>query len=679
MLDFQQIFPDLCLFVKKISSGLLIIAITFGCQSQTSNQEPIATTSPIHATETTTPSPIPTVTPTLIYQPDPVSFENSGEWRFTKPYVFKDWPELIVPDGDTFKLIDGLKVESIELSYQWFGHIDDIVSSYKQIRRIGDTYKLAGEVVLEEKIENLVNSIKDLHLVPQTVSSYALTDDYPIWAIEITSENGERILLTSRSNSIPFAPWNIIYNGHVYAQYDGDVFAPLVDLFKIDEDQAMTYSFYRNLERDVVIVNSNRLPSPLNDGFLGLLIMHRAIDFEANASAGEIIGTLNGPISINRFRDSITGFVTDLKEVTLEKNDHSKVNCSIKTLENEYNPSSVKWSFICPAEAPNVVGSYLYSVKLSFRTDKGERVTSEGILFGDWNRGILIPQVVFPPEIQKILDSYEPYNVLRKNHEILLLGFDAKVDIVKGRLDDAFSADILLLGQVAWGGMTIPYTLMTSLSIENGNIVRWDIDPYELQTLLTDVLRQPITRNILNHEQDAVLNLYYYESNNGADIEYSFGSILPGKHSTRVTPCEGVPWREELPDKNTPLRGFDFNRNWEEFWVANPQFVFIDGGIRALEFNDGPIDYGDSSMKFLLPDEFRINGGFPLDISGSFDLGPYISISWPYDATQEDRDVYFTMIEQLPGTKEFRESGVKIDDVIFVINDEGTFDIVDCR
>lgn len=678
-LDYQRISPNRYSLVKKISSGLLIIAITFACQPQADTQEPDATISPIHATATLTPSPVPTLTPTLIFQPAPVSFENSGEWRFTKPYVFEDWPELIVPDGDTFKLIDGFEVESIELSYQWFGHIDDIVFSYKQIQRIGDTYKLAGKVVLEEKIENLMSSIKNLHLVPQMVSALTITDHYPIWAIEITGENGEKILLTSESNTLPFLPWNVVYNGQIYAQYDGSVFTPLVDLFEIDKDQAMTYSFYQSPQRDKVIVNSNRLRSPLNDGFLGLLTVHRAIDYKVNASAGEIIGTLYGPISINRFRDSVTGSITDLKEVTLEKNDHSKVNCSIKTLENEYDPSGVKWSFICSAEEPNTVGSYLYSIKLSFRTDKGERVTSEGILFGDWNRGILIPQVAFPPEIQKILDGYEPYNQLRKNHEVLLLNFDTEVDIVKGRLDDAFNADILLFGQLVWNGMTVPYTLITSMSIENGNVIRWDTDSYELEALLNDVLRQPITRNILNHEQDAVLNLYHYKSNNGADIEYRLGSFLPGKHSTSVTACEGVPWREELPDENTPLRGFDFNRNWDEFSILIPQFVLLDDGIRVLEFNGGILDDSDSHQRFLLPDEFRIGGEIPLEISGSFDLGPSIFISWPYDTAQEDKDAYRAILEQLPGIKEFDEWGAKIEDAVFIVNSNGTFDLVECK
>jgi len=656
----------------KITLYSILIIVIFGCQAT-------PTTVPTILSPTETMTPVPTVTPTLIYQPEPISFENPREWHFTKPYVFEEWPKLIVPDGDTLKLVDNFEVESIELSYQWFGRLSQTAFNYQQIQKIGDTYKLAGKVVLEEKIVNLMSSIKNLHPVPQMVSLKTHYDDYPIWAIEIEGENGTKILLTSRSNALPYLPWNFIYNGQIYAQYDGSVFAPLVDLFEVEEGHPITTSFPSSLEKDKVFVNGNRLPSELNDGFLGLLTMHKAFDYEANASAGEINGVVYGRSSIGGFGNMIIGSIIELEEITLEKGDGGRVNCPVERLEDEYYPSNVQWSFICSAEEPNADGSYLYSVKVSFRTDKGERVTSEGVLFGDWNRGILIPQVAFPPEIQKILDGYEPYIQLRKNHEVLLLSFDTEVDTVKGRLDEAFNADILLFGQLAWDGMTIPYTINTSMGIKNGNIVRWDVDSYELQTLLTDVLRQPITRNILNHEQEAVLNLYHYKSSKGTNIEYFPGSTLPGKHSTRVAPCEGVPWREELPDENTPLRGFDFNRNWEEFLIHIPQFVLLDGSIRVLEFNDGFIDNSDSFLRFLLPSEFHMDDEPPLKISGKFDFGPYIRISWSYDTAQEDKDVYLAMIEQLPGIKEFEDGSVTIENAIFVVNDEGTFNIVDCR
>ena len=97
--------------------ALITLFLFIGCQTT-----PTSTSTALPPRKTETPSS--TATPTLIYQPASVSFENSGIWQFTKPYIFEEWSELIVPDGDTFKLIDDFEVESIELSYQWYGGLN---------------------------------------------------------------------------------------------------------------------------------------------------------------------------------------------------------------------------------------------------------------------------------------------------------------------------------------------------------------------------------------------------------------------------------------------------------------------------------------------------------------------------------------------------------------------------
>lgn len=659
------------LFFRVSFCILLTGTMMLGCQSQITTEEPTKAIPSTLATATITPSPVPTATPTLIYQPGSISFENSGEWQFTKPYVFEDWPKLIVPDGDAFRLIDDYKIQSIELSYQWWG-LGDPVFNYQRIQKSGNVYKLAGFVVPDEKINSLIESMKSLHSVPLALSSTTHTDDYPIWSIEITGEDGSRILLDSTSNAPLYAPWNIIYNGNIYAQYDGAIATALAELFTVEEGQPMAAFFPGGSEEGKMFVNSNGLPDQLNYGFLGLLPLHTAFNYWTDASVGEIAGVVDGRSSIGGFGNMIIGSITKLEKIVVQKAGGDKVNCPVEKLDNEYDPSAVQWSFVCSVERPGVSGPYQYSIKVSFGTDKGERIISEGILFGDWNRGILIPQATFPPEIQNALAEYEPYTELRKSHEILLLGFDAEVDPVKGRLDDAVNADIVLLGQLRIEGRIIPYSLTTSIGIENGKVVRWDVDSRELQTLLTDVLQQPLAKNILNNDKDTILNLYYYESSKGAGVEYSEGSTFSGRNSTKVTSCEGIPGRKDLPDEDTAMRGFSFNGRWN----SNPQFVLLDDTIRVLFFR-----YSDSYplMTALVPEQLKLNGRPTLEINGSFDWGPYIQLAFTPEMTQDDKDAYLEMIKQLPGNKEYFDWGVSIDDAVFVVNEKGTLDLVECK
>ena len=44
--------------------------------------------------------------------------------------------------------------------------------------------------------------------------------------------DGRRVVLQSSDRSDPdLAPWNVIYNGHIYAQFDGRLADPLKELF----------------------------------------------------------------------------------------------------------------------------------------------------------------------------------------------------------------------------------------------------------------------------------------------------------------------------------------------------------------------------------------------------------------------------------------------------------------
>jgi hypothetical protein len=646
--------------------GFLALFIFVGCQTS-----PTITSTALPPTKTA--SPVPTATPTLVYQPESVSMENPGVWEFSHPFVFEDWKQWIIPDNETYKLDDEYEIESIELSYQWWG-MGDPSFEYQQIKRTGDVYKLNGRVVVEEKITNLIKSLSNLHAVPQTLNSITHTDDYPIWAIEITGTDGTKILLTSDSNSSMYVPWNVIYNGDIYAQYDGSVEVALADLFSVSEGEPMAAFYPGGGEEGKLVVSTGGWPNQLNYGFNGLLPIHTAFNYWTNPETGEIIGIFDGRSSIGGFGNMVIGSIDKLERIVLQKDDGSKTNCDIETLESD-DPSAKQWKFTCLVAEANTSGSYYYPIKVTFGTDKGEKITSEGSLFGYWKSASLFPRIAFPNNIEKALISYEPYQKLVKDHYAVLLSFDAQVDQIEGRLEDGMNADIVFLGQVNFEDKELPYSVTTSFGIENGNIVRFDLDSNKLQTLLSKVLSEPITKNILSHEKNSILNLYYFEDNKGVDIGFSEGSTFSGNNGTRLAACKAFPFKENIPDLNTPMQGFSFNNRWN----ANPQFVIMDKVVRILYIQRFIQGTEDSPFEYLLPKELDVAGLEPIGFTGYFDWGPYISMSWPAETSEEDKKLYIQMIDKLPGKKEFFDWGATIEDAALAVNEEGTLDFVDCK
>lgn len=647
--------------------GLMALFLFVGCQAS-----PTATSTALPSTKTA--SPTPTATPTLAYQSESVSMENPGAWEFSHPFVFEDWNQWIVPDNETYKLDDKYEIESVELSYQWWG-MGDPSFEYQQIKRTGDVYKLNGKIVVEEKIINLVKSLSNLHAVPQTLSSITHTDDYPIWAVEITGSDGTKVLLTSDSNTPLYVPWNVIYNGDIYAQYDGSVEVALADLFSVSEGGPMAAFYPGGGEEGKLIVSTGGWPNQLNYGFNGLLPLHTAFNYWTSPETGEIIGIFDGRSSIGGFGNMVIGSIDKLERIILQKDDNSKVECNIEIVESS-DPSAKQWKFICPVAEPNILGSYSYPIKVTFGTDKGERITSEGNLFGYWQKNIYLSKKVFPQEISDSLENAEEFNSLKKTHQIVLLSFDAKVDQSLGSLNEGINADVVLLGQINYKGKVLPYSVTTSMGIENGKVVRWDINEVELQNFITDVLHEKITNNLLENSDSPVLNLYYFEANKFIDIGYSEGSTFSGSNWFQLVECKGQPWKETMPDVNLPLREFSVNSGWDK---RNAQMVLLSDGVRIFDyFGELFPDTGDP-FSALLPEEMILPEKPPLEINAYFSWGPHISISWGVDSSKEDIEAYTEMIDALPGEKEYHNWGVSISNAIFAVNEVGKLDLVACE
>jgi len=197
-----------------------------------------------------------------------------------------------------------------------------------------------------------------------------------------------------------YTPWNVIYNGDIYTQFDGSVEIALADLFSVSEGQPMAAFFPDGGEEGKLDVSSNGWPNQLNYGFNGLLPVHTAFNYWTDGEVGEIIGVFDGRSSIGGFGNMIIGSIDKLERITLEKIDKSKVNCNIETLESS-DLAAKQWQFTCPIGESNITGSYSYPIKVTFGTDRGEQITSEGNLFGNWNNGIFLPRTPYNMKMKK--------------------------------------------------------------------------------------------------------------------------------------------------------------------------------------------------------------------------------------------------------------------------------------
>lgn len=636
-----------------------------GCQTS-----PTTTSTALPPTKTA--SPAPTATPTLVYQPASVYMENPGAWEFSHPFVFEDWGQWIVPDNEIYKLDDEYEIESVELSYQWWG-LGNPYFEYQQIKRTGDVYKLNGRVVIEEKITNLIKSLNNLHAVPQTLNSVTHTDDYPIWAVEITGSDGTKILLTSDSNTPLYVPWNVIYNGDIYAQYDGSVEVALADLFSVSEGEPMAAFYPGGGEEGKLVVSTGGWPNQLNYGFNGLLPLHTAFNYWTSPETGEIIGIFDGRSSIGGFGNMVIGSIDVLERITLQKADGNKVNCDIETLESD-DPSAKQWKFACSVEELNTAGSYYYPIKVIFGTDKGERITSEGNLFGYWENGILIPKTDFPTEITKVLETSEDYLLFAKDHKVVMLEMDAKLDRINERLDEAVNLDVVMLGHVVYNNKILPYSLTTSIGIEKGKVIRWDIDPLELEQLINDALKQNVTMRLLPMYSSPILNLYYFEKHSLADVGHSEGMTFAGKNEIKLPECKLFSWNNKFPSDTTTLRGYAINSNWKVYgiqMILSSNDVHLNG-LRLVNFDSQTYPFASLLQKELLPQNIP-----PIEIYYT-GWGPYIYISWRSDMDISDQEKIIKVFEQMPGDKTTYSWGLKIENAMLTINPDGEIRMSAC-
>jgi hypothetical protein len=672
--------------VKKVNfplAPLIFVILTLvlsGCQFLGIPLETLESTSTETATKipTLTPKPTLTHTPTPTIPPtdtptptaEPVEFEilatnleQSGDWNLTLPYTDLNAPKIITATLDGYRLDPAFEVDSIELSYEWWG-LGDPVLDYQRIEKRGSQYWRGNTAIPLDSIKAVVESVSNLHPEPQMLNNITHTDDYPIWAIELSSGDGAHVLLFSSSNDLNFAPWNVIYNGQIYSQFDGQIATTLSPLFEVTAGQPMASTGTGNWEEGYLVVDTTGWPGQLSSGFNGLLAVQSNFNYWPDAQKYEIHGYFRGRSSIGGMGNMIIGSITDLQAIKIELVKDRWVSCTLDKLTSE-DPAAYSWEFVCPADEATVDPGYQFPIQVTFRTDQDQTYTSKGELFGYWEQGTALPAIAYPEEIKTILDNDPVVQDLLSDHQLVVLSFNASADPASGSIDHRWIADLALFGQAKLDERVLPYSVTIKVGIYNGKLITWDLNRAKLEALLQEVLKQPITQRFLEADPNLILNLYYGESPNYQILD-----------KMDLPPCADLPAPKGLPNLTQALLGFGFNQSLA---FSGLQIMIIDGELRLRTFNINPSAPEDALWAALLPVELQPVGAAPFTEISLWSYHPIVAISWDPNASETEIEAYKALAQTWPGNKQIESWGVMIDPGMIGITEDGKLELIDCN
>jgi hypothetical protein len=670
------------LFTKIWMSTLLasLLLISSACSTALTSMPPTTTnptsmafapSPPLIALATDTAQPAPTPTPnqqaiTFI----PTTFEQPGAWSLRHPYSDPHAPVLITPATDGYALNQDFQVASIELSYRWIG-IGDSVYDYQRIERRDSGFWKNDQPISTEAVDKLVQAIAHLHPQPHTVSVTVWSDDYPYWAIELTSMNGDNVLLYSDSNASSYIPWNVIFNGKIYAQYTGDIPSALDGLFTVFEDRTISYSCGCQNEGYLPANSFEPQPEQISEGFNGLLPIYHDFSYYADLQNGELRGYLSGESRVDQVGQAQINWLTDLRAIDLDSVPGQTVSCSLENMPND-DPQWIYWKFNCPVGSPVDRISYRYPIRLTYATSNGQPYILSGELFGYWEPSTTLPFVPYPDEIGVILKSSPPVNDLLQDH---LVYFDYTLgyaDPSTGVITHEWDADVVLLGQVQVGQRTVPYTVnFDKVYIKDGTVVRWDLNRAKLEDLLKEVLNQTVTRRFLEVDPHAEIDLYYAEYDDHPIIE---AGDLPA--------CAYLPDGKELPQPGQPLRGFGFNQSRTVLGSAfyDMQIVFMDGSLRVFQLDLDPASPGDAYWMSVLPEALKPKGAPPfMTIQTRLGISD-INLLWDEQTNPATVSYYESMFSGWDVTRltEF-DQGLRLNHRWYDLTPEGGLTLLECQ
>ncbi|MGC1375108.1 MAG: hypothetical protein WA821_02735 [Anaerolineales bacterium] len=666
--------PQIKIPGRAVVICFIVAALLASCGPVTPNPAP---------TLAPTKTPVPTNTPVPPATPTPagpaVTFEKPSLWNTYDP---KDpgLPELIIPDGNGFRLDPEWQAGKIEYVYRaWTASEGGLASrsalGHEIIQQSGSDYLWGEKRVSAEKVKALLSAITDLHPAQSLLVGVFHTDEYPTWQLELTGADGNQILLYSASDENPgFGPWNVIYNGRIYAQYDGTMGPVIGKLFDGTDDSFIWKSDEPGYHpSDMVGFATSGLPNQLSYGFVGLLPIASSFDYSASLADAEI----QGYIRIYNWFESRD--ITALSSVVLTV-DGKKEACTLKK-PNGKDAYDAKWAFACKLEAVAAGQRYRYPIRIELGAKTGEKFVTTGELRGIWREPDA--SLALPPseEIQAAMAENPDLQDLLKDHVFYAVYYTGKFQLEKDQ-SPALLGEIILKGQASVANYNIPYTITVPFGIIDKRFVEWGLTRPALQRLISDVFKISLTSRIYKQLPDTTLNLWYVTHNELDDFPAMpslLGPSIPSYFGVNLPQCGKNP-AIAFPANQQPLRAFGFMS--VDFGDAT---TFVLAGNEAIPYgmNLFPATDADELIPYLAPKELMRNGEIP------FDHIQYEHLSKPAKTTytfylelqphDETKDAANSIANSLP-VKVDKQFGPywSATDTGIVMNNDGSLSIVSC-
>ena len=591
-------------------------------------------------------------------------------------------PDITQPSGDGRKVKGDWEVASIDYLYRWIG-LGSWVFDHQQLRKEGGGYLRDGETpVGAADVAALVASLDRLYPTQRLLGGNAWTDDYPNWAVELVGADGQRVLITSDSTGNPGSgPWNVLINGRLYAQYDGAIGEALGKVFESRLGEPAGAFVTGGREPGQVAFETQGLPPQLSVGYLGLLPLYERFEYRANREAGQIEGEITldraGGRTMPGDEDKQAGRIVRINGMRLPPPGGSEVQCELSEEQEPGDRNTVIWRFTCPMQIGEDGTRYRIPIAIDGTTAAGDDLVMSGELWGVWGSQGKTPLLPPPAAIAAGVSSSPNMADLASDHIIVSSSYAASLDASKPLLGER-SGDVMLLGRKTVDGREVSYTVSKQFALLEGKITFWELSRAELNVLLDDMIRLPLTARVLDTDPGRLLDLTYSE---GAPRRVStgvMGGFVPRSYTVSLGACGDIS-AATLPAEGTPLRGISYGFGT----VGNePQFVLVDGHMVAHHISVG--SEPDAVWEAVMPDALKTGATRPFGsvvfVAATFGGGrvPVLTLRPPADATADETKVYEQKVAALPVEAKKQDNAWVIEGVTLAVSDEGKLEVRAC-
>lgn len=607
-------------------------------------------------------------------------------------------PELIIPSENGMRLDPNWQLSTLEYTYDWWGYSTEPVLGYERIERNGDLYYWNNREFSAEKIQEFLNSLSNLYPAESILIGIWHTDDYPTWQVDLTGTDGNHVLIYASSNENPgYGPWHVIYNGRIFADYQGKIGAAIGKLFDLNDE----FSWHGG---DLGDYHPNNLvgfetvgwTNQLWYGFDGLLPLSGRFHFFIDPDSKELRGYVRGRYSIGGFGNLVIGTVTSLRFVKLEIGNKS-ISCPIEKLESD-DQYSEEWFFSCQLTELEVGDRYRIPIQVVFDTDTGNEFVTEGVVYGvigNKNRYWILPP---SGEIQLAINSNNEFRELLEYTVVYTSLYEGKMDLEKDA-SPILTGQIILLGEAEYKEEKIRYSLVTPFVTQDGKFLRFSLDDKIIKELIVDAMNSPVTKRFRVYYPDATINLWYSSWDNFETPQMSglLSNIGGGGELGTVWGACGEGDEQSIPTSDLPLRMFSFN----DEYLGNPwgvglklpdiRFILIDNQTYIEQINFSRW-FGEKDKELelfwniLLPSQLNVSTIHPyLQIDYSIEKHS-LRLTPPYYSTDEEFETYLKSLSLLPvpfqvkllDDKAGKLYNYMVMDIDIIARDDGALAITPC-